>query len=185
MYIPQVFRTDPLAGASVLLCLGTISWCIRVLPKRQGGIDRFLLGLLGLIAVSQALRILKDAGIWTVSEPIHRLDNFVNLITGGLYMIGVLLMEISSKDRISAQVHLRLLEANPGNAADFSPQEAGSAVLVLGSDGRIVGCNHGAEMILGRLRNHLIGTIPVFAGADTFGDAESEGEVDAGAANEV
>ena len=172
MYIPQVFLIDPFAGIAVLLCLATIYWCIRVIRRRQGGIDRFLLGLLGVISVCQALRMLTDLGGWTPSDPFHRLNEFANLATAGLYMIVALLLEISSKDRASALAHLRLVEAKPGNAGNS--QEASGAMLVLGSDGRIVGCNHAAEMLLGRQRVNLIGTMPIFEGNDTFGQRESQ-----------
>jgi hypothetical protein len=118
MYILHIFRTDPFAGTAVLLCLATIFWCIRVVRRRQRGADRFLLGLLGLIAICQALRIFKDIGVWTASQPFHRLDDFVNLATGGLYLIGALLLEISSRDRISAELSLRLAQANPGKQPD-------------------------------------------------------------------
>ena len=169
-----IFRANPLGGTAVLLCLATIWWCIRVIRRRQGGTDRFLLGLLGLIAISQALRILKDLGLLAASDPLQRFDDLANLITAGLYMIGALLLEISSKDRISGEVQLRLVNANPGNAATFPPQQFPSAILVLAGDGRIVGCNHAAEMILGRQRDHLIGTRPIFASTDNFGHIASE-----------
>jgi PAS domain-containing protein len=170
MYIPHIFRTDPLAGAAVLLCLATICWCIRVIRRRQRGADRFLLGLLGLIAICQALRIFKDLGVWTASEPFHRLDDFVNLATGGLYLIGALLLEISSRDRISAEVGLRLVQANPGNAARLS---SASAVLVLASDGRLVGCNQAAESILGRRLSDIIGAKPTFEPAEPCSATEA------------
>jgi PAS domain-containing protein len=173
MYIPQVFLKDPFAGIAVLLCLATIYWCIRVIRRRQGGTDRFLLGLLGVISVCQALRMLKDLGIWTASDPFHRLEEFTNITTAGLYMIGALLLEISSKDRTSALAHLRLVEAKPGKTS--TSQDATGAVLVLGRDGRVVSCNHAAEMLLGRPGLNLIGTIPRFALNDTLGEGESEG----------
>ena len=157
----------------MILCLATIYWCIRVIRRRQGGTDRFLLGLLGLIAVCQALRMLKDLGMLTAADPLHRIDQFANITTAGLYMIGAVLLEISSKDRISASAHLRLAEAKPGKAADS--REARDAVLVLGSDGRVVGCNHAAEILLGRQRIHLVGTIPIFAANDMVGQGASEG----------
>jgi hypothetical protein len=180
MYIPQVLRMDPFAGAAVLLCLATIYWCIRVIRRRQGGTDRFLLGLLGLIAVCQALRMLKDLGIWTASDPLRRIDEFANIITAGLYMIGAILLEISSKDRNSALAHLRLAEAKPGTPSKDSSQEVPGAVLVLGSDGRVVSCNYAAEILFGRQRAHLIGTMPIFAGTDTLGQRASEGGNDGG-----
>lgn len=172
MYIPQIFLIDPFAGIAVLLCLATIYWCIRVIKRRQGGIDRFLLGLLGVISVCQALRMLTDHGVLNASDPFHRLNEFANIATAGLYMIVALLLEISSKDRASALAHLRLVEAKPGNASNS--QEASGAMLVLGSDGRIVGCNHAAEMLLGRQRDNLIGTMPIFEANDTFGQRESQ-----------
>jgi PAS domain-containing protein len=162
MYISQVFLTDPSSGIAVLLCLITIYWCIRVIRRRQGGTDRFLLGLLGVISVCQALRILMDLGVWAASDPFRRLDDFANITTAGLYMIGALLLEISSKDRASTLAHLRLAEAKPGNGSN-SP-EAPGAVFVLGSDGRVVSCNHAAEMLLGRQQVNLIGIMPIFDG---------------------
>lgn len=162
MYIPQVFLTDPGSRIAVLLCLATIYWCIRVIRRRQGGTDRFLLELLRVISVCQTLRMLKGLGVWTASDSLRRLDEFANIETAGLYMVGALLLEILSKDRTSALAHLRLVEAKPGNAGNL--QEAPGAVLVLGSDGRVVSCNHAAEMLLGRQRVNLIGTLPIFDG---------------------
>ncbi len=162
MYIAQVFRIDPLAGMAVLLCLATIFWCLRVVRRRQAGADRFLLGLLGLVAISQGLRILNEAGIWIASQTFHRLDDVVNLATAGLYLIGALLLEISSRDRITAQVGFRLLEANSMNEMTTLQCRAGSPMLLLAGDGRVMDCNRAAEEIFGRQRNEIIGTKPLF-----------------------
>jgi|HubBroStandDraft_4_1064222.scaffolds.fasta_scaffold179055_2 PAS domain-containing protein len=161
MYIPNIFRTDPLAGAAIFLYLATIWWCIWVIRRRQRGTDRLLLGLLGLIAFSQSLGVFKHLDILESSVPFHRLDDFVNLAIGGLYLIGALLLEISSRDRISAAVGLRLAQASPGNAPRLYTQ-ASNAVLVLASDGFIVQCNPAAENVLGRKRSAIIGTKPIF-----------------------
>jgi hypothetical protein len=118
MYIPHIFHTDPLAGAAVLFCLATICWYMRVIRRWQWGTDRFLLGLLGLIAICQVLRIFENLGAWTASEPFRRPDDFVNLRTGGLCLIGALLLEISGRDRISAEVGLRPVRMNPGKQSD-------------------------------------------------------------------
>jgi PAS domain-containing protein len=161
MYFPNIFRTDPLAGVAVFLYLATIWWCIWVIRRRQRGTDRLLLGLLGLIAFSQSLGVFKHLGMLESSVPLHRLDDFVNLAIGGLYLIGALLLEISSRDRNSAAVGLRLAQANPGNAARMYTQTP-NAVLVLASDGLIVQCNTAAENVLGRKRSAIIGAKPVF-----------------------
>jgi PAS domain-containing protein len=95
------------------------------------------------------------------SVPFHRLDDFVNLAIGGLYLIGALLLEISSRDGISAAVSLRLAQANPGNAARLYTQ-ASNAVLVLANDGFIVQRNPAAENVLGRKRSDVIGARPFF-----------------------
>jgi hypothetical protein len=102
MYIPHIFRTDPLAVLAVFLYLATIWWCIRVIRRRQRGTDRLLLGRLGLVALSQSFGVFKHLGILESSVPFHRLGDFVNLAISGLYLIGDLLLEISSRNRISA-----------------------------------------------------------------------------------
>jgi PAS domain-containing protein len=171
MYIPHIFRTDPLAGLAVLLYLATIWWCIWVIRRRQRGTDRLLLGLLGLIAFSQSLGVFRDLGILESSLPFHRLDDFVNLAIGGLYLIGALLLEISSRDRISAAVGLRLAQANPGNATRLYTKPP-NAVLVLASDGFIVQCNPAAENVLGRKRSAIIGAKPIFECAKPLSTVE-------------
>ena len=112
MYIPRMLRIHRLAGIVVLLCLASICWCVRVIRKRQGDTDRFLLGIVGFIAISHGLHMLKDIGIWTASELFHRLEDFVNVTKAGLCLIGALLLETWNRDRISAQLSLWLVQAN-------------------------------------------------------------------------
>jgi PAS domain-containing protein len=130
------------------------------------------LGLLGLIAVSQSLAIVKNLGMWSSSAPLRRLDDLVNLAIGGLYLISALLLEISRRDRISTEVSLRLAEASPGNAARLSTK-APNAVLVLARNGRIIHCSPAAEEILCRKRGDVIGTKPTFERTEPVSIAET------------
>ena len=56
-------------------------------------------------------------------------------------------------------------------------------MLVLAHGGRIVGCNEAAEVVLGRTRNQLIGSIPIFGRTEPLSATEaSETENPGGAA---
>ncbi|HLH00771.1 MAG TPA: hypothetical protein VKX49_30975 [Bryobacteraceae bacterium] len=157
MHAFVLMQTDPLAGVAIVFCLATIFWCIHVVRRRQGGSDRFLLGLLGLLAISQAMGILQNAGIWLPNRS-HDLRDLVELVISGLCLIGAVLLEISSRDRILAQRRARLAEANPQPRTDLANPQV--AVLVIAQDGTVCGCNRAAEMVLGLRRETLIGMTP-------------------------
>ncbi len=62
MYLAQLLRANPLMALALLICLATILWCILLTRRQRNGLDKILTGLLGLIVVYDALRILKDSG---------------------------------------------------------------------------------------------------------------------------
>jgi PAS domain-containing protein len=146
----------PLSGTAVLLCLTTIGWCIRVVRKRQKGTDRFLLALLGLVAISEGLRILREVGAWTTTDLFRRLDDVANFSTAALYLVAVLLMELSSRNRITAEVGLRLLQGT-ANPLGFAGPPEERPLIILASDGCVAECNAAAARTLGWQQKHVIG----------------------------
>ncbi len=62
LYLAQLLRANPLMAIALLICLATILWCILLTRRQRNGLDKMLTGLLGLIAIYEALRILKDSG---------------------------------------------------------------------------------------------------------------------------
>ncbi len=58
------FHSAPLAGLALLVCLATIFWCAWSLRRCvYDTLDRYLLGFIGLLAVYQGLRLLKEKNI--------------------------------------------------------------------------------------------------------------------------
>jgi hypothetical protein len=50
-------------GLALCMSLATIFWCILLARRQQGRLDRMLTGLLGMIAIYEALRVMKDCGV--------------------------------------------------------------------------------------------------------------------------
>jgi PAS domain-containing protein len=111
LYLVQIFRVSPLLALALLVSLATILWCIFLTRRQRSGLDKVLTGLLGLIAIYEALRILKDSGVVVFPE-FRRLEGWVDFIIACLCLVAALILKISSIDRTSTQVRLRLVEAN-------------------------------------------------------------------------
>ena len=110
MYLAQLFRANPLMALALLICLATILWCILLIRRQRGTVDRVLTALLGLIAIYESLRILKDSG-FAMFAHLHILEGWVDFISACLYMVAALILKTSSVDRAATRVHLRLMEA--------------------------------------------------------------------------
>jgi PAS domain-containing protein len=157
VHLFELFRASPLAGISVLLCLITILWCIRVITRRPAGPERFLPCVLGLIAISQGLKVLQDSGIWHTPEPMHRFESFVDLTIAGLYLLVALILEVSSGELVSATVQLRIVEANSGRNPSEVIMACIEPVVVLDGHGCVGRCNDAAGRVLGFSRDDMVG----------------------------
>ena len=80
MYLAQLLRANPLMALS--FSYASQLFCGASFARRQrNGLDKMLTGLLGFIAIYEALRILKDSGFsafsrfrtWKVGGPHQRL----------------------------------------------------------------------------------------------------------------
>ena len=107
---------------ALLICLATILWCILLTRRQRNGLDKVLTSLLGLIAIYEALRILKDSGLGPFAR-FRTLEGWVDLISACLYLTAALILKTSSVDRAATKVHLRLVEA------DEKPADLTSAVI--------------------------------------------------------
>lgn len=111
MYLIQIFKASPLAGFALCICLATILWCIFLTRRQTNRLDRLLAGLLGLVAIYEALRVLRDAGIASFTR-FQELDGWADFVIASLYLIASMMLKISSTDRARTKVRLRLVEAN-------------------------------------------------------------------------
>lgn len=124
--------------------------------------------LIGVICVSQGLRLLRGAGLIRLPGS-HNLDAFADLTVMALYLIAVVILRISAMDRQTTQVRLRLVEATdptpaPAPQRNDQPQfstallEANPlATLAVDSAGNVVYWNHAAERLFGWRAEDVIG----------------------------
>jgi hypothetical protein len=174
LYLAQIFRSNPLMALALLVCLATILWCILLTRRQRNSLDRILTGLLGLIAVYQALRILRDSGL--VNFVIGRVDGWVDLVSACLYLAAAVIIRISSTDRAATKMQLRLVEADekpvdltkgpiaavPDLAhplVDASPL----ATFAIDLHGTVIYWNAAAESLTGWTRDELVGQQLPFA----------------------
>ncbi len=175
MYLVQIFRASPMMGLALCVCLATIFWCI-LLAKRQGNrLDKVLTGLLGMIAVYEAVRILKECGIILIPG-LRKLDGWVDFIIASLYLIAALILKVSSIDRANTKVRLRLVEANEktmdlGKSAASTTLESTPswsdasplATFAVDASGVVIYWNAAAERLLGWTRDEVLGQPLPFA----------------------
>lgn len=111
MPLVEMFRANAFVGLAMCVCLVAILWCVFLLPKLGRGHERFLVGFIGLIAVSKGLGILKDAGIWQLpgSASMAHLATFV---VCSLYLVALLVVQVFGAEHKRTKMKLRLAEAN-------------------------------------------------------------------------
>ena len=177
MYLIQIFSASPPAGVALCICLGTILWCIRLAHRHKNKLDKFLAGLLGLIAIYEALRILRDTGL-APFRGSKQWDGWADFLVASLYLIAVMMLKVSSTDRARTRVQLRLVEANE-KSVDLGRTVAGLApdlayLLLDGSplatfavdpDQTVIHWNAAAETLLGWTREEVLGHPLPFAGS--------------------
>jgi PAS domain-containing protein len=169
LYLAELFRANPLMALALLICLATILWCILLIRRQRGSVDKVLTGLLGLIAIYESLRILKDSG-FAMFAHFHMVEGWVDFISACLYLLAALILKASSMDRAATKVHLRLMEAgeqsrDQGNAAITSVAELRNplvdasplAMFAIDIQGSVTYCNPAAEMLTGWTRSELVG----------------------------
>ena len=168
MYLIQIFRANPMMALALCMCLATILWCIFLVRRQQARLDRTLTGLLGSIAIYEALRVLKDWGV--INFPgLHQLDGWVDFIIAGTYLIAAFILKHSGSDRASTKVRLRLVEANEktmelGRSAGSTPETTHAvfdasplATFAVDTKGLVIYWNGAAERLMGWKREQVLG----------------------------
>jgi PAS domain-containing protein len=170
LFLWQLLGASPVLAFTLCVCLATIFWCIRFIHRRRKGWDRFLAALIGVVAICQGIRLLRQAGV--ISAPgSYAVDQFADLMVTGLYMISLLILRFSAMERKTAEVRLRLVEANDqtpvtrvagleGPAQSVYANILGSiplAMIAMDRPGRVTYWNSAAERLLGWTSNEVVG----------------------------
>jgi PAS domain-containing protein len=174
LYLVQIFRASPLMAVALCMCLATIFWCFLLARRQQARLDRMLTGLLGMIAIYEALRVLKDCGVIRFPGFRH-LDGWVDFVIAGTYLMACLILKYSGSDRANTKVRLRLVEANEKTmdvGRSVSAPETTHAVFdasplatfAVDTKGVVIYWNGSAERLLGWRREQILGQQLPFVG---------------------
>lgn len=178
MYLVQIFRASPLMALALCMCLATIFWCILLARRQQARLDRMLTGLLGMIAIYEAARVLKDCGV--IRFPgFQQLNGWVDFIVAGTYLLAGMILKHSGSDRANTKVRLRLVEANEKTmdmGRNVSAPETTHAVFdasplatfAVDTKGVVIYWNGAAERLLGWKREQMLGQRLPFEGKGPF-----------------
>ncbi len=169
MYLAQLLRANPLMALALLICLATILWCILLTRRQRNGLDKILTSLLGLIAIYEGVRILRDSGFASFSR-FRSMEGGVDVISACLFLVAAFILKTSSIDRAATQVHLRLVEADEKHvdltsAVIAAVPELGHplvdssalAIFAIDAQGTVTYWNPAAESLIGWTRSELLG----------------------------
>jgi PAS domain-containing protein len=182
VYLVQIFHASPLVGLALCICIATILWCILLTRRQTNRLDKLLAGLLGMIAIYEALRVMKDAG-FAMFSGFPYLDGWADFLIASMYLIAAMMLKLSSTDRNRTKVRLRLIEANEKSleigktvtalAPDLSYLlfEA-SPLAMLATDGNltVIYWNAAAEDLFGWKRDEVLGQHAPFSLTGPFVD---------------
>jgi PAS domain-containing protein len=169
LFLAQLLRANPLMALALLICLATILWCILLTRRQRNGLDKILTSFLGLIAIYEALRILRDSGFANLDR-FRAIEGWVDLISSCLFLVAAFILKTSSSDRAATQVHLRLVEADEKHVdvssaviaavpelANPLVDSSALAIFAIDPQGVVTYWNPAAESMLGWTRNELVG----------------------------
>jgi hypothetical protein len=108
MHLFDILRVSPAAALAICVSLFTVAATIAILRK-QFGIPRFLLAVVGLLSVCQGLRILISQGIIATSN-LQRNEGIVDAGIAALFLVALLLLKSANSELLRTRAKLRLSE---------------------------------------------------------------------------
>ena len=113
MSIWHLLLVRPFVALAILVCPLAVLSCWSVLHQRaHKSFDRFLIGFVGLLSISQSVRLLRDCGLLTLPSNQH-LNDAIELLVAAFYLLASRTLMLSSDDRVGAGIALRLAKAAP------------------------------------------------------------------------
>jgi hypothetical protein len=113
MSILHLFLIRPFVALAILVCPLAVLSCWSVLHKRaHKSFDRFLIGFVGLLSISQSVRLLRDCGLLTLPSN-RQFNDAIELLVAAFYLLATRTLMLSSDDRVGSGMALRLAKAAP------------------------------------------------------------------------
>ncbi len=113
MFLWHIFLVKPFAAVSILVCLATILSCFLIERRRPAqASDRFLTGVLGLLAVWQGMRIMQTVGILPMVIG-SRTDDAIEMVIAAFYLTASLMLRFSTVNHLNIESAMRLARAAP------------------------------------------------------------------------
>lgn len=114
MSIRHIFEFKPLAALAVLMCMATIIALFRLNRQRRSKTrsDQFLIGFLGLLAIYEALKLLKDTGVFVLTTS-SMLDDAIELMVASSCLVAAFLLRLSRINHLEQESAMRLARAAP------------------------------------------------------------------------
>jgi len=117
MSIWHLFLIRPFVALAILICPVAVLSCWSVLHKRaHKSFERFLIGFVGLLSISQSVRLLRDCGLLTLPSS-QQFNDAIELLVAAFYLLATRTLLLSSDDRVGVGLALRLAKAAPPKIA--------------------------------------------------------------------
>jgi len=131
VFIRHIFVVKPMIALALLICLGTIIALFRLNRRRpHNRSDQFLIGFLGLLAIYEGLKLLKDSGI--VALGVNSMfDDAIELIVASTCLIAAVMLRMSRINHLEVESAIRLARAAPPRLArpDASVAQKETSIL--------------------------------------------------------
>lgn len=163
MFLWRLLQTNPFAGLALLITLGTLFWCLKLVQRQHTKMDRYLMALLGLIAMYQGLHIVQNAGFWSLGEKMQNINSVVDMTVAALYLVSTLILQISCAERHNTRIQLRVMEANqpaprPSKPLPSTTERSALAVFGISASGEVNLWHNSSEEFFGCRRDEVLGT---------------------------
>lgn len=163
MFLWHLLQTNPFSGLALAMTLGTLFWCLRLVRRQPTKTDRYLMGLLGLIAMYQGLHIVQNAGFWSLGQKMQNISGAVDMTVAALYLTSTLFLHMSSRERHNTRIQLRVVEANqpaprPTKPLPVATERSALAVFGIDPTGEVNLWHNSAEDFFGWRRDEVLGS---------------------------
>jgi hypothetical protein len=163
MFLISLFKTNPIAAVALLCTIVTLYVCMRLVKRQNTKADRYLLGLLGLIAMYQGLRILNTNGFWTLPSTLLPIGSLIEAAVAALCLLAAMMVKLSFRAKRNTEIQLRVVEAGqpavrPATSMPQIHERTAMAVFGVNAKGEIDLWHNSSEDFFGWRKQEVLGT---------------------------